>query len=119
SSPATAECWIALMRCYLRPPCCGTMRLCRSLPGATSEEHGLPRGRYFSSARHHAMKRIAIRVSTGSIGRSTLQIVESYPEQFSVVSLAAGSNTETLLEQARRWRPRLISVATEEAAAEL
>ncbi len=65
------------------------------------------------------MKRIAILGSTGSIGRSTLQIVESYPEQFSVVSLAAGSNTETLLEQARRWRPRLISVATEEAAAEL
>ncbi len=35
------------------------------------------------------MKRIAILGSTGSIGKSTLQIVEAFPERFSVVSLAA------------------------------
>ena len=58
------------------------------------------------------MRRIAILGSTGSIGRSTLSVVETYPERFQVVSLAAGHNVETALEQARRWRPRLISLST-------
>ena len=57
------------------------------------------------------MKRIAILGSTGSIGRSTLSIVESYPERFGVAALAAGSNMEAVCEQAMRWRPRLVSVA--------
>jgi len=62
------------------------------------------------------MKRIAILGSTGSIGRSTLSVVESYPERFSVVSLAAGRNLEAAFEQATRWKPRLISVASESDA---
>ena len=57
------------------------------------------------------MKRIAILGSTGSIGRSTLSVVEAYPERFQIVSLAAGRNTEAVFEQARRWRPRIISMA--------
>jgi 1-deoxy-D-xylulose-5-phosphate reductoisomerase len=64
------------------------------------------------------MKRIAILGSTGSIGRSTLSVVESYPERFQVISLAAGSNVDAAFEQARRWKPRVISIATE-AGAEL
>lgn len=62
------------------------------------------------------MKRIAILGSTGSIGRSTLSVVESYPERFQIVSLAAGRNIEIACEQAMRWKPRLISVATEDDA---
>ena len=62
------------------------------------------------------MKRIAILGSTGSIGRSTLRIVESYPDRFQVVSLAAGSNLESALEQARRWRPKVISMASDQNA---
>jgi 1-deoxy-D-xylulose-5-phosphate reductoisomerase len=65
------------------------------------------------------MKRIAILGSTGSIGRSTLSVVEAHPERFSVVSLAAGSNVKTAFEQAQRWRPRLLSMATPRAADEL
>ncbi len=59
------------------------------------------------------MKRIAILGSTGSIGHSTLSVVESYPERFQIVALAAGSNLEAAFEQARRWHPRVISMATE------
>ncbi len=59
------------------------------------------------------MKRIAILGSTGSIGRSTLSVAESYPERFQIVALAAGRNLEAALEQARRWRPRMISMAAE------
>src|SRR5208283_4963733 len=62
------------------------------------------------------MKRIAILGSTGSIGKSTLSIVESFPERFSVVSMAAGNNVELAFEQARRWRPQVMSMALPEAA---
>ena len=59
------------------------------------------------------MKRIAILGSTGSIGRSALSVAESYPDRFQIVALAAGSNLEAACEQARRWRPRVISMAAE------
>ena len=64
-------------------------------------------------------RRIAILGSTGSIGMSTLKIVEAYPQRFSVTSLAAGSNVDVALDQCCRWRPKLVSMATEERAAEL
>jgi 1-deoxy-D-xylulose-5-phosphate reductoisomerase len=65
------------------------------------------------------MKKLAILGSTGSIGHSTLRIVESYPDRFGVATLAAGNNLETAFEQVLRWRPRIVSVALEEGAARL
>ena len=62
------------------------------------------------------MKHIAILGSTGSIGRSTLSVVESYPDRFQVATLAAGNNAELALEQAVRWKPRIVSLANEAAA---
>ena len=62
------------------------------------------------------MKRIAILGSTGSIGKSTLKIVEAFPDRFSVVSLAAGSNVDLAFEQARRWHPKIVSMASAESA---
>jgi 1-deoxy-D-xylulose-5-phosphate reductoisomerase len=62
------------------------------------------------------MKRISILGSTGSIGRSTLSVAESYPDRFQIVTLAAGSNLEAAFEQALRWRPRVISMALERDA---
>src|ERR1700723_1884821 len=59
------------------------------------------------------MKRIAILGSTGSIGRSTLSVAESYPARFQIMALAAGANLEAAFEQVRRWHPRLVSMATE------
>src|SRR5579864_4617746 len=57
------------------------------------------------------MRRIAILGSTGSIGRSTLSVAESYPERFQIVALAAGNNLDAAFEQAKRWRPRVFSIA--------
>src|SRR5882724_8314870 len=65
------------------------------------------------------MTRIAILGSTGSIGRSTLKIVETYPERFSVVSLAAGNNLGLAFEDAKRWKPKVTSMATASGADEL
>ncbi len=62
------------------------------------------------------MKRIAILGSTGSIGRSTLSVVESYPDRFQVSTLAAGSNVDLAFEQTVRWKPLVVSLADEAAA---
>jgi 1-deoxy-D-xylulose-5-phosphate reductoisomerase len=57
------------------------------------------------------MKNIAILGSTGSIGGSTTEIIESYPERFRLVAIAAGNNLELAFSQARRWHPQVVSVA--------
>jgi 1-deoxy-D-xylulose-5-phosphate reductoisomerase len=62
------------------------------------------------------MKRIAILGSTGSIGRSTLSVAESYPDRFQIVALAAGKNLDAAFEQVRRWRPRVVSMSSEASA---
>ncbi len=65
------------------------------------------------------MKKIALLGSTGSIGQSTLSLCESYPDRFRPVALAAGSNLDVAFTQCERWRPQVVSVATEELAGKL
>jgi len=65
------------------------------------------------------LKRLAILGSTGSIGQSTLSIVEQFPERFAVAALAAGRNVEEAFAQAVRWRPKVVSLASEELAGKL
>jgi 1-deoxy-D-xylulose-5-phosphate reductoisomerase len=65
------------------------------------------------------LKRLAILGSTGSIGQSTLSIVEQFPERFQVAALAAGRNLDEAFAQAVRWRPRVMSMGSEELASSL
>jgi 1-deoxy-D-xylulose-5-phosphate reductoisomerase len=65
------------------------------------------------------MKNLSILGSTGSIGRSTLQVVESFPDVFSIQALAAGTNTALLAEQVGRFRPEVAVVRDARAAADL
>ena len=65
------------------------------------------------------MKRLAILGSTGSIGQSTLSIVEQFPERYAVAALAAGRNVDEAFAQVMRWRPHVVSLATAELAGEL
>ncbi len=65
------------------------------------------------------MKRITILGSTGSIGRSTLEVISNHSDKFDVVALAAGSNLELLLEQVKIFKPEIVAVADEVAAQEL
>ncbi len=58
-------------------------------------------------------KRIAILGSTGSIGRQALDVVSSL-DGIRVCALAAGGNWELLADQARRFRPELVAIATDE-----
>jgi 1-deoxy-D-xylulose-5-phosphate reductoisomerase len=65
------------------------------------------------------MRRLAVLGSTGSIGQSTLDVVESRPEEFSIVALAAGRNLDRLRRQIERHRPSLVSVADDGDAVRL
>jgi 1-deoxy-D-xylulose-5-phosphate reductoisomerase len=63
------------------------------------------------------MKRLAVLGSTGSIGVTTLSLVERFPGRFRVVALAAGKNLAKLKEQVRLFQPEVVSL-TDEADAE-
>ncbi|HYJ44984.1 MAG TPA: 1-deoxy-D-xylulose-5-phosphate reductoisomerase [Pyrinomonadaceae bacterium] len=66
------------------------------------------------------MKGIAILGSTGSIGRNTLRVVESFGEgAYRVVALGAGHNIELLAAQVEKHLPELVSVESEEGARRL
>ncbi len=65
------------------------------------------------------MKKLAILGSTGSIGVSTLSVVERFPEQFRVVALAAGKNLSKLKEQVVRFQPEIVSLTSEADAKDL
>lgn len=62
------------------------------------------------------MKSLAVLGSTGSIGTSTLSVVESFPDRFRVEALAAGRNLGALRPQISRHRPSVVAVAGREDA---
>jgi 1-deoxy-D-xylulose-5-phosphate reductoisomerase len=65
------------------------------------------------------MKNIAILGSTGSIGRSTLDVIAHNRERFRVVALAAGSNIDLIEQQIKTFGPELVAVADKDAASAL
>ena len=54
------------------------------------------------------MKKLAILGSTGSIGTQTLQVVDEFPQLFSVEILAANHNWQLVGEQARKYKPKFV-----------
>ncbi len=65
------------------------------------------------------MQKLTILGATGSIGASTLKVVEQNPEQFSVVALAAGSNVEKMVALCRKWQPKYAVMADKGAVVSL
>ncbi|MGC6498137.1 MAG: 1-deoxy-D-xylulose-5-phosphate reductoisomerase [Candidatus Puniceispirillaceae bacterium] len=63
--------------------------------------------------RSSVVKQLTILGSTGSIGKSTLAIVDACPDEFSVTALVAGSNWKMLSEQALAYRPSIVGIADE------
>lgn len=59
------------------------------------------------------MKAITLLGSTGSIGTQTLDILESHPEDFRLVGIAAGNNVELLAQQVRQFRPEIVAICNE------
>ena len=63
------------------------------------------------------MKNVAILGSTGSIGRSTLEVIDNLRHRFNVTGLAAGRNLDLFREQIEKFRPEIVSLESEENAA--
>src|SRR4030066_1008558 len=63
-----------------------------------------------------AMMRLTILVSTGSIGRQTLEVVDALGGEIEVVAPGARRDAAALVAQARRYRPKAVGVADETAA---
>ncbi len=65
------------------------------------------------------MRRLAILGSTGSIGRSALDLVDLYPERFQIVTLAAQKSVDLLHQQSLKYQPEIIALYDPEAARDL
>lgn len=63
-------------------------------------------------------KRVCIIGSTGSIGTSTCDVIDSMPDRFDVVGLAAGKNAAVLADQVAKYKPKLVAIADETVADE-
>ena len=62
------------------------------------------------------MRKVTVLGSTGSIGVSTLKVIESNPEEYKVFGLAAGRNIDLFTEQIERFRPAVVAISDEELA---
>ena len=65
------------------------------------------------------MKKVSILGATGSIGQSTLDLIERSPERFEVVALTASVNAAKLADAARRTGAKLAVIADESRLPEL
>ena len=65
------------------------------------------------------MKNITILGATGSIGSSTLSIVEAHPDKFRVFALSANTNWRHMAELCKKYSPRLAVMADESSASKL
>ena len=65
------------------------------------------------------MKKIAVLGSTGSIGQSSLRVIELNPEKYKAVALAAGRNIDLLLQQIEKFQPEVVAILEEDLAERL
>lgn len=65
------------------------------------------------------MKKVSILGATGSIGKSTLDLIKRSPDDFEVVALTASVNAAALADAARRTNAKLAVIADESRLAEL
>ncbi|MFZ1388561.1 MAG: 1-deoxy-D-xylulose-5-phosphate reductoisomerase [Thiolinea sp.] len=65
------------------------------------------------------LKALTILGSTGSIGVSTLDVVQRHPDRFRVFALTANHNVQRMLEQCLACRPKYAVMLNEQAAEQL
>lgn len=63
-----------------------------------------------------SMKKVFILGSTGSIGVNCLNVIDSLSEDFKVFGLTVNSNTDLLLEQVKKYSPKVVAVKDESAS---
>ena len=55
-------------------------------------------------------KKIVILGSTGSIGTQTVEVINKYPKLFQVVGLAANSRFDLLVQQIKKFKPKMVCI---------
>lgn len=65
------------------------------------------------------MKKVVILGSTGSIGKSALEVIRKFPDKFKVLGLAAKSSVNILEEQIKEFNPQYVAVFDKKASDEL
>jgi len=80
---------------------------------------GLDRGRRAGYSLDMVKRKLAILGCTGSIGTTTLGLVDRFRDRFSVTSLAGGRNIDRLAEQVRSFEPSIVATADEQGAERL
>lgn len=65
------------------------------------------------------MRKLTILGATGSIGASTLKVIEQNPEHFQVVALVAGQNVERMHQLCQQWQPKYAVMESAESAKKL
>ena len=55
-------------------------------------------------------KKIAILGSTGSIGKSTLEVIKKDKKNFNVILLSANNNYKKLIEQAKEFKAKNVLI---------
>jgi 1-deoxy-D-xylulose-5-phosphate reductoisomerase len=64
--------------------------------------------------------RVALAGSTGSIGTQTLDVLAAEPDRFELTAIgASGHNLDALVAQAEAYRPKVVAIADDSAAAAL
>jgi 1-deoxy-D-xylulose-5-phosphate reductoisomerase len=65
------------------------------------------------------MKNITLLGATGSIGKSTLSVVNQHSDQFNIFALSANTNWQAMLNLCRQYQPTYAVMMNEEAAEKL
>lgn len=65
------------------------------------------------------MKKIVILGSTGSIGKSTLSVIQNNPSDYQIFALVGGKNVELMAAQCILFQPQFAALDDENAAAQL
>ena len=60
-----------------------------------------------------ALQSITLLGATGSIGQSTLKVVDHAPERFRIEALTAHDNAEQLIQLAKKYRPAFVAIGNE------
>jgi 1-deoxy-D-xylulose-5-phosphate reductoisomerase len=58
-------------------------------------------------------KSIAVFGSTGSIGKSALEVLAQHPDTYQIISLVAGGDVKTLIKQARIFKPKYVAISNQ------
>lgn len=65
------------------------------------------------------MRYVTVLGATGSIGKSTLDVIRRHPDLFSVYGLAASKSVDSMVDSIKEFKPKVVAMSSQKAAIEL